>query len=109
MTRMYVRALDSLEVKPLTGTEVVRGSPPPFWSFDSRYIVFASGGKLKRADISGTPPQSICDGLQNNSQGSSWNRDGVIVFAGGRNPSQLQRRERAFSSVPSTPSPKSKA
>jgi serine/threonine protein kinase len=37
--RIWVRMLDSLEVRMLEGTQVPN-SPPPFWSPDSRFIAF---------------------------------------------------------------------
>ena len=35
--QFWIRDLDSLEFKPLPGTEVPNVYPPPFWSPDSRY------------------------------------------------------------------------
>ena len=54
--------------------------PPFFWSPDSRFIGFQSGGKLAKIEISGGPAQTMCD-VQGTVVGGSWNRDGVIVFA----------------------------
>ena len=80
---MYIRSLKSLEVKRVPGSEVVPLSAPPFWSADSQSIFFSSGWKLKRADISGrAPPQHVCEMSTETLQGSSMNRDGVIIFAG---------------------------
>jgi eukaryotic-like serine/threonine-protein kinase len=80
MSRMYLRALDSLEVKPLEGSEGGVIAPPPSWSFDSRFIVYASNGKLRKSEISGGPSQIICDASGVGAGASAWNRDGVIVF-----------------------------
>src|SRR4030095_14155051 len=44
-TLLWVRALDSLTAQPLAGTEEAGW---PFWSPDSRFIGFFSGGKLKK-------------------------------------------------------------
>ena len=76
--RVWVRLLDSLEVRMLEGTQVPN-SPPPFWSPDSRFIAFDTDGKLKKVDILGGAPQSVCDD-QNIAVGGSWNSDGVILF-----------------------------
>ena len=57
-SRLWVREFDSLEVRPLPGTEGALGA---FWSPDSRLIAFASAGKLKTIEASGGPPQSLCD------------------------------------------------
>jgi hypothetical protein len=42
--QLWVRSLDTLAARPLSGTEEGRY---PFWSPDSRYIGFIAGGKLK--------------------------------------------------------------
>jgi serine/threonine protein kinase len=75
---VWIRALDSLEPRSLPGTENVQG-PPVFWSPDSRFIAFQSGGKLKKIDISSGPPQDICDASVD-IIGGAWNRDGVVIF-----------------------------
>jgi len=75
---VWVRALDSLEPRPLPGTENVSG-PPVFWSPDSRFIAFQTGSKLKKIDISGGPSQDICD-TSATVLGGAWNRDSVIIF-----------------------------
>ena len=75
---VWIRALDSLKPRPLPGTENVLG-PPVFWSPDSRFIAFQAGNKLKKIDISGGPPQDICDAFAT-VIGGAWNRDGIIIF-----------------------------
>ena len=79
--RLWVRSLDSLTAQLLPGTEGVSAASAPFWSPDSRFIGFAAGGKLKRIEASGGPPQTLCDA--STTRGGTWNRDGVIVFATG--------------------------
>jgi Tol biopolymer transport system component/tRNA A-37 threonylcarbamoyl transferase component Bud32 len=74
---VWIRALDSLEPHPLPGTENVL--VPVFWSPDSRFIAFQTGSKLKKIDISGGPPQDICDAFAT-VIGGAWNRDGTIIF-----------------------------
>jgi eukaryotic-like serine/threonine-protein kinase len=76
--RLFVRAMDSLEVRPLMGSEISTVAPPPFWSPDSRFIAFDAGGKLKKLDVSGGPAQTLCD-LPGIVVGGSWNRDGDII------------------------------
>ena len=62
VSRMYVRSIDSLEVRPLPGSEGIIGlSPPPFWSYDSRFVVYGALGKLKKSEVTGTPAQTIAD------------------------------------------------
>ena len=91
VSRIYIRSIDSLEVKPLPGSEGVPDvSPPPFWSYDSRFVVWGAQGKLKKAEVTGTPAQNIADMGQASLLGGTWNRDGVIVYANsGRNLMQV--------------------
>jgi Tol biopolymer transport system component len=79
--RLWIRSLDSLKARPLPGSESP-AIPPFFWSPDSRYIAFQSGGKLKKIDISGGAAESLCD-VSGYAVGGSWNRDGVIIFGSG--------------------------
>ena len=52
---LYVRNLDSMEVKLLPGSE---NALEPFWSPDSRSIAFGSNGKLKSSDLTGGSKRS---------------------------------------------------
>jgi eukaryotic-like serine/threonine-protein kinase len=72
---LRIRALDSVTARSLAGTEDATG---PFWSPDSRTLAFIAGGKLKKIDVSGGPPVTICDAV-NNLPGS-WGRDDTILF-----------------------------
>jgi predicted Ser/Thr protein kinase len=59
-SRLWIRTLDSVEMRPLPGTEGFTGVP--IWSFDSRSIAFAAAGvATKRVDVAGGPPLKICD------------------------------------------------
>ena len=73
---LWIRALDSMEPKAVAGTE---GSSYPFWSPDGRSLGFFSGAKVKRVDISGGPPQVICD-LGGVAFGGAWSSGGVILM-----------------------------
>ena len=74
-SQLWVRSLDTLTAQALAGTE---GAFQPFWSPDSRFIGFFAGGKLKKIEVSGGPPITLCDAPD--PRGGTWNRDGVIVF-----------------------------
>jgi Tol biopolymer transport system component len=76
-SRLWLRPLNSLATQPLAGTE---GAFFPFWSPDSRSIAFFASGKVKKIDLAGGGPQTLCDSGDVNGHGT-WNRDGVIVFA----------------------------
>ena len=79
--RLFIRTMDSLEVRSLPGSETGDTAPPPFWSPDGRFVVFDAGGKLKKVDISGGLPQTLCDLPRGSvAVGGSWNRDGDIIF-----------------------------
>ncbi|MGH9315540.1 MAG: protein kinase domain-containing protein, partial [Thermoanaerobaculia bacterium] len=73
---LWIRPLDSLEARPLPGTERAFS---PFWSPDGRFLAFFAEGKLKKVEASGGPPQTLCDARLG--RGGTWNRDDIIVFA----------------------------
>ena len=77
-TSLYLRSLDAGEAILLPGTE---GAYYPFWSYDSKWIAFFSTitGKLKKVDIAGNPPVTICDAI--NCRGGSWGSKDIIVFS----------------------------
>ena len=77
--RLYVRALDSLEARPLPGTEGA-AIYPPFWSPDSKFVGFSIGNKYMKVDVSGGPPQTLCE-LPGTLGGSAWNREGAILIS----------------------------
>ena len=74
--RLWVRSVDTLEMRPLEGTEGAAGFL--FWSPDSRYVVFLGQGKLKKIEPAGGPPLALCDATT--LLGGAWNRDDRIVF-----------------------------
>ncbi len=76
-TRIWVRALNALSAHALEGTD---GTTRPFWSPDSRFLGFFAEGKLKKVEVSGGPPQKICDAPTG--ADGSWSSEGVILFDG---------------------------
>jgi DNA-binding winged helix-turn-helix (wHTH) protein/Tol biopolymer transport system component len=85
VTRLWVRNLDENDARPLPGTEVALGQivPPTFWSPDSRFVAFDASGQLKKIDVTGGPPQTVC-ALSDLAVGGSWNQEGVIVVGSPR-------------------------
>jgi hypothetical protein len=81
--RVWLRSLDAFEARPLAGTDMPE-SGSIFWSPDSRFLVFAAGGRLKKIDISGGPAQTVCEVVGAGVIGGAWNREGIIIF--GSNP-----------------------
>ena len=79
IARLWIRSMDSLKARPLPGSELAEVTPPPFWSPDSRFIAFDAGGRLKKLDVSGGLPQTLCD-IPSVAVGGSWNRNGDIIF-----------------------------
>ena len=65
----------------MPGTE---GAVSPFWSPDSRYLAFFSGGKLKKIQLPGGRPEVICDSALL-TQSGTWGPGGTILFSQGTN------------------------
>ena len=78
--RLWLRSLDASNARPLPGTEVALGVsvPPMFWSPDSRFVAFDAIGQLKKVDVTGGAPQTVCT-LPTLAVGGSWSQDDVIV------------------------------
>ena len=74
--QLHVRALDSMEAKPLAGTELPTN---PFFSPDGQWIGFFSQSKLKKVSIATGTVQTLCDAPFG--MGGSWAPDGTIYFA----------------------------
>jgi Tol biopolymer transport system component len=74
--QLFVRSLDTLTPQPIAGTQE---GTFPFWSPDSRSIAFFADGKLKRTDLAGGPPVTICDAPVG--RGGSWSTNGTIMFS----------------------------
>ena len=76
-TQLWVRALDSMEARPVPGTE---GALDPFWSADGRAIGFFTINELKTIDLAGGPPRALSAANVASAGGATWNEDDVIVF-----------------------------
>jgi serine/threonine-protein kinase len=74
--RLFVRELDSPELRPLEGTE---GASSPFFSPDGRWLAFFSPGKLRKIPVGGGTPIDLADASLD--RGGVWCADGSIVFA----------------------------
>jgi len=99
--QIYLRAMDSLEARPITGTE---GGVNPFFSPDGQWLGFFSGQKLKKVPLTGGSAQTLNDAVL--LHGASWNSKEIIAFkrqgasalqqmpAGGGTPQPLTRVEK---------------
>jgi len=74
--QLFLRSLAKMTPQPIAGTEEASF---PFWSPDSRSIAFFAGDKLKRIDLAGGAPLTICDAPAG--RGGSWSNSGTIVFS----------------------------
>jgi predicted Ser/Thr protein kinase len=74
--QIYLRALDSLEARPISGTE---GAVNPFFSPDGQWLGFFAGGTLKKVSVSGGAALSLAD--TSTPRGASWGSQGMIAFA----------------------------
>jgi serine/threonine protein kinase len=72
---LWVRDLASVQAKRIDGTE---GAGFPFWSPDGKSIGFFASGKLKRVDLAGGAPETLCPAPFG--RGASWGADGKILF-----------------------------
>ncbi|MDQ6893738.1 MAG: protein kinase [Acidobacteriota bacterium] len=77
---LWVRSLANDDAHPLAGTDRAVFA---FWSPDGRSIGFFADRKLKRIELAGGAPVTLCD-ISDVARGGSWNRDGVIIFPGTR-------------------------
>ncbi len=85
--QVYLRAMDSLEARPIPGTEgpvAATNFAEPFFSPDSQWIGFFAGGKLKKIALSGGAALTLCDASFSN--GASWGSQGMITFSPGQIP-----------------------
>ena len=75
---LWLRSLDTLNAKPVPGTEGAEGL---FWSPDSASVGFFAGGTMKSVSIETEEVRTVCDVGGGTAQ-ASWSQAGVILFAG---------------------------
>jgi serine/threonine protein kinase len=80
VNRYWVRSLETVEARPLPGTETAY--VPAAWSWDSRQVIFTTlnSSKLQKVDIQGGPPQALTDLPTGSLNGVASSKEGVIVF-----------------------------
>jgi Tol biopolymer transport system component/tRNA A-37 threonylcarbamoyl transferase component Bud32 len=74
--QIFVRALDSLDGRSISGTE---GAIAPFFSPDGRWIGFFSTGNLRKVPTTGGAVECVADAAS--SMGGTWAADDTIYFA----------------------------
>lgn len=75
---LWFRSLDSVSTHLLPGTEDAR---MPFWSPDSRFVAFFSAYTIKKIDVTGGPPVTLCDVSGLACFGGTWSRSGGILIS----------------------------
>jgi len=78
--RLWIRNVGSLTADPVPASQTSSIMVPLFWSPDSKTVVYQTQGSLKRLDIGGGTPQTLCD-APSEVDGGSWNKDGAIIFS----------------------------
>jgi Tol biopolymer transport system component len=83
IAQLYLRSMDSLEARPISGTE---GAYAPFFSPDGQWLGFMAGGILRKISVNGGAAVTL-GGLVD-PRGASWGNDGTIIFQSGSGPLQ---------------------
>ena len=74
--QLYLRAMDSPEARPISGTE---GAVAPFFSPDGQWLGFFGGGKLKKISVNGGAALTLSNAAAGLLAGS-WGNGGSIIF-----------------------------
>jgi Tol biopolymer transport system component len=74
--RLFIRRLDAMESRALSGTEGARG---PFISPDGEWIGFIRNAKMYKMPAAGGDALAVCN-LQGG-PGAAWGNDGRIIFS----------------------------
>src|SRR5262249_3761855 len=80
--QIWIRDLSSVVAHPLPNTDAARAV---VWSPHSCYLIFTSGGKLRKVLVPDGSPETVCDALSGYPFGS-WSSRGTILFNVGENP-----------------------
>ncbi len=77
-TQLCLRPMDSLETRPLPGTEMAHN---PFFSPDGQWVGFFAGDELKKVSLAGGEAVTLCDSIPwAGALVGSWAEDGTIIF-----------------------------
>jgi len=75
--RLFMRMMDALEAQAIPDTD---GASSPFFSPDSQWLGFLSGGKLKKVSVNGGGATTLS--ASPFSGGASWDPHGTIILGG---------------------------
>ncbi len=73
--RLFLRAVDSFEIEPISGTE---GAIFPFFSPDGNWVGFLTDNQVKKVSLQGGAPVTLCDART--PVRADWTRTDVIHF-----------------------------
>jgi Tol biopolymer transport system component len=76
--RIFLRPLSALEARPIAGTE---GAGSVFYSPDGKSIGFFAEDRLKRVELAGGAPVTICEVPPGVGHSGTWGSGGDILFA----------------------------
>ena len=76
--RVWLRPLSAFQARSLAGTE---GAVSVFWSPDGMSLGFFAEKKLKRLDLPGGAPVTICEDTGGGGKAGTWGRAGAILFS----------------------------
>ena len=77
-TELYIRSMDSLQIKPIPGTI---GAHNPFFSPNGQWVGFFTEEQLKKVSLTGGEPLTLQDIQWGVAAFGSWADDGTIVFS----------------------------
>jgi Tol biopolymer transport system component len=78
-TELYIRSMDSLQIKPIPGT---RNAHNPFFSPDGQQVGFFTDKQLKKVSLAGGEPSTLLEDIPRGFAAfGSWADDGRIVFS----------------------------
>jgi len=76
---LWVQSLDGQPARALANTDIGPNVPPPFWSPDSRFLVYSGFNKIRKVEVSTGVVEDLCD-KPAPMVGGSWNSEGVIII-----------------------------
>ena len=75
-TSLWLRPLDSVSARELPETE---GVESVIWSGDSRFLLFTANAKLKKIDVRGGLPDTVCEAKEMFL--GSWSSSNTVLFS----------------------------
>ncbi len=97
--QIFLRALSSLEARPMPGTE---GGFAPFFSPDGQWLGFFQGGALRKISVSGGAAVTLAQ-TGGSPRGATWDSQGKILFTPATATPLLQVSDAGGVSKPLTP------